>query len=105
MLHHLSQYTFYVGLRFGGHGFRGTVVSPRRLGLCEFDSAFGLRSERADSAPQLLNSICVLSLKVRQPGRVHVVCFVDPGIVSLPSTEHLMGDLPFEMVQHSVVAC
>lgn len=88
MLHHLSQYTFYVGLRFGGHGFRGTVVRPRRLGLCELDSVFGLRSERANFVSQLLISFCVLGLEVGQFAREHVVCLVDPEMVSLPSTVH-----------------
>lgn len=87
-MHHLSQYNFYVGLRFCGHRFRGTVVGPRRLGLCELDSAFGLRSERADLVSQLLNSLRVLGLEVCQPARVQVVCLVAPEIVSLSSTEH-----------------
>ena len=93
MIHHPFQYTFYVGIRFGGHDFRGTVVSPRRLSLCELDSVFGLRSERADLVSQLLDICCVLSLEAGQFAREHIVCFVNPGIVSLPSTEQLVGKL------------
>lgn len=83
MLHHLSQYTFYVGLRFGGHGFRGTVVGPCRLGLYELDPAFGLRPERADFVSQCLNSLCVLSLEICQPVRINIIGLVDPGVVSM----------------------
>ena len=93
VLHHLSQYTFYVGLRFGRHGFRGTIVGPRRLCLCELDSAFGLRSERADFVSQGLKSFRVLSLEVGKSARIHVVCLVDPGIVSLSSTGHPAEEL------------
>lgn len=88
VLYHLSQYTFYVGLRFGGHSFGGTVVGPRRLGLCELDSVFGFRSERANFVSQLMIGLRVLGLEVIQFGREHVVCLVGPEIVSLPSTEH-----------------
>lgn len=93
MLHHLSQYTFYVGLRFGGHGFRSTVVGPRRLSLCELDSGFGFGPERADFVSQQLISLCVLGLEVGQFAREHVVCLVGPELVDLPSTEHFAGSL------------
>jgi hypothetical protein len=104
VIHHLSQCAFYVILQHGGNGFRGIVVDPCSLTLCELDPLLGLRSERANFVPQLLEGFRVLGLKICQLTRKQVVCFVNPGTVSQASGREHMVDIPFEFVQHFVVA-